>query len=219
MDVTIVIPTYNRPIKLKRTLAYYKKIPKSFFQLLIADSSTKEAQKENIKTVRLFGGNKINYKIYSSEINLFTKLAEVSKTIKTKYAVVCGDDDFVITPTISVLVKFLEINQDYVAAHGKYVGFIKHQSEKKMSESEIYPSTSIDEIDVRDRLQHHFSDYYPTMFAVHKTKILNKVLIEGRRFTNDNRFGELLPSMLTVNEGKVKKLTIFIISENYHPIL
>ena len=111
--LTIVIPTHQRPIALKRHLEYLKNYNKNL-KILILDSS-----------------NKIN-KAYSHLDNYFyfkgknanTKISKVLNKIKTEYVVSIGDDDFFIFNGLIKCLYFLEIIK-IMMAHMAGTSFIQ----------------------------------------------------------------------------------------------
>lgn len=75
--ITITIPTYNRPNRLRRLLDYYNKYGKNF-NIIVADSSTDENKLQNKKNISVFSNLDILYLDHnSSKINLFHKFADM----------------------------------------------------------------------------------------------------------------------------------------------
>jgi len=150
------------------------------------------------------------------------KLHDVLGKIKTEYAVLCADDDFITPIGLERSVDFLEKNPDYVIAHGKYILFVEQQ---KLSNNIIwrftYSSKSFEQESASLRLFDHLSNYsrldsVPTFYAVHRTEILQSIWESSAKYTNDGRFGELLPTMLSIIYGKIKVLDIFYSAREYN---
>jgi glycosyltransferase domain-containing protein len=207
---TIIIPTYNRPNYLKRILNYYNEDGGNY-TIIVADSSSDENKKRNEKIIPSFSSINILHINYPSEIDPHYKIVDALNYVNTKYCVFCADDDFVTPNGINQSVDFLEKNPDFTVAHGYYISFYL-KSDKKWNQqfcwSPIYPYKSITFPDAKSRLNFHFSNYYPTFYAVHRTDFLKMIFKETTQFTDDYRFGELLPSMLTLIHGKMKHLDV-----------
>ena len=209
---TIIIPTYNRPKYLRRILSYYNGFEENY-NIIVADSSSNENKKLNKKSVLIFSNLEIQYiDKYPSKIEPSHKITDALNYINTKYSVLCADDDFIIPNGINKSADFLENNQDFSCAHGHYISFnLKTDKigEKNLYWQPIYPYKSILFTNAKERLFFHFSSYHPTLYAVHRTDLLKKIFKETIEFADDDRFGELLPSMLDLIYGKIKKLDIF----------
>jgi len=211
-SVNIIIPTRNRTHCLKRLLSYYDQY-KIDYKFIIADSSSdinKEKNKENISSIKNL--NILHHKLYSPDISLYYKIADVINYAENKYSVICADDDFITPNGIENATDFLAKNPEYACALGHYISFYvgfdedggKHFYWKKKP-----PSESIISSDPSERLVSHFSPYHLTLYSVHETDFLKMIFKEDRKFTDDDRFGELLPSMLTLIYGKMKILDVF----------
>ena len=208
---TIIIPTYNRPKYLKRILSYYNGFEENFY-IIVADSSSDKNKEINKKNVLLFLDLNVQYcDDYSSKINPYYKISDALNYVNTKYSVLCADDDFITVNGICKSVDFLEKNLDFSCAHGHYISFYFKTNKiggKKLYCQTIYPYKSISFVSAKKRLVFHFSSYYPTFYAVHRTDLLKIIFKETMGFTDDDRFGELLPSMLDLIYGKMKKLDV-----------
>jgi len=208
---TIIIPTYNRPEYLRRILGYYNEYGENY-NIIVADSSSDENKRINKKTISSVSNLNILYLTnYSTEINPTNKIADAINYADTKYCVFCADDDFVTPNGIKQSVDFLEKNPDFTVAHGHYISFYLKTDKggkQQFCWTPIYPYKSITFPDAKSRLIFHLSYYYPTFYAVHRTDFLNMIFEETLRFTDDVRFGELLPSMLTLIHGKMKCLDV-----------
>ncbi len=206
---TAIIPTYNRPNRLRRLLDYYNKYGKGF-NIIIADSSSNENKKLNKKNISLFSSlNILHLDNHPSKILPYYKVCDALNYVNTKYSVFCADDDFITPNGINKSVDFLEKNPDFTVAQGYYITFYLKPSKKGKQHFYWAPYCSYNSIsfpDAKSRLAFHFSNYLPTFYAVHRTDLLKKIFKETIKYTNDAMFGELLPSMLDVIYGKMKCL-------------
>ena len=210
---TILIPTYNRPKYLKRILGYYNGFEENY-NIVIADSSLNNNKEINKKNILLFSNLDIIYlDHYSSKINPLHKFADMVNYVEKKYCVFCADDDFIIPNGINQSVTFLEKNSDFSVAQGRFIGFsIKNSKNKGLKQfhwAPLYTNKSTIFSDPKDRMYEHLSNYnLPTIYAVHRTDLLKMIFEDTVEYTNDGKFGELLPSMLDLIYGKMKKLDV-----------
>lgn len=210
---SIIIPTYNRPNYLKRILSYYHKYGRNF-EIIVADSSSNENKKLNKKSVLIFSNLDIQYiDKYPSKIGLSHKINDALNYITTKYSVLCADDDFIIPKGINRAVNFLENNEDFSVAQGHYIFFYLKNEDKRERKfcwnSSAYLDKSITFPEAESRLAFHLSNYQlTTLYAVHRTDLLKVIFKDTVKFTDDDRFGEFLPSMLTLIYGKMKHMDL-----------
>lgn len=211
--VDLIIPTYNRPELLKRLLAYYNNYNVDF-NIIIADSSNSINKKINKKYISSFSQLKILYvdKFPEKQVS-HHKFGEMIKFAKSKYCVFCPDDDFIVPNGIKQCVDFLEKNSDYSVAHGTYISFYLYKNPYgsiKFWWRFIYPFNSITSSNPSKRLASHLTDYYQVLWAVRRTDVVKKAYEEFLKSkVNPYLFGELLPDMLTLVYGKMKKLNNF----------
>ena len=209
--LSIIIPTHNRPKYLKRILSYYSDYQIAY-NIIVADSSSDEVKKVNEKTISLFTNKSISHlSNYPSTIEPLYKIADAVNHVNTEYCVFCADDDFITPNGINQSVDFLEKNPDFTVAHGYYIYFclkIGEEGKEQFYSTPPYPHESILFPDAEARLNYHLSNYQPTFYGVHRTSLLKMVFKEALKFTRDYRFGELLPSMLTLIYGKMKCLDV-----------
>ena len=206
--LTIVIPTYNRYNYLLRLLKYYESYEFSV-KIRILDSSNDDL-KPHLELQRLFNHSSIEYIRFSSKTLLLSKIVQGIQNISTKYTVICADDDFITVTGIEKSVAFLENNDDYVVAHGNYLGlrFFEINSDTifKCAQSNIH---QIEFDDCQTRFLTQLGDYkVPTFYAVHRTNVLKSIFVTTNSNTNEYLFGELLPTCLTAIYGKMKMLDI-----------
>lgn len=206
--VTIIIPTYNRYNYLKRILEYYSSFNHKL-KIIIADSSDSDIYDSNLK--QLLKNDCIKYLKFHSDIIPLNKCCEALNLVESKYVVFCADDDFVTSAGIRSSVEFLENNPDYSVAHGQYISFWLDTS--SMDNKHIfcwrpgYISDSITMDEPVSRLMHHFENYVcPTFYGVHRTDQIQEIFYDAAQYTDDYRFAELLPSMITLIKGKMKRL-------------
>jgi glycosyltransferase domain-containing protein len=206
-NCTIIIPTYNRPIYLRRILDYYDSFGEGF-KIIVADSSSDENKKINKDIISSGSNLDIQYlDSYPTEINPYHKIADMVNYAQEKYCVFCADDDFVTLNGIKKSVDFLEKNRDFTAAHGRYITFWLERGKngQYFRWQSTYSALSIAFEHPEQRLTYHLSNYSPTFYAVHRSTLLKTLYKETLTSTvNLVLFGELLPSMLTLVYGKMK---------------
>jgi glycosyltransferase domain-containing protein len=206
-DITLLIPTKNRTIFLKRVLTYYKKVN---FKgtLAIGDSSTGDFLIDNKK---IYASMKdfinITYQIFPDK-NLCQTSHELLKTVKTNFVAEVHDDNFIVPNSIKKCIEFLNHNSDYSAARGLGISLKTKNDEpygklikcvkKKQPSSELDSASS--------RLMSLYGDYSDIHYAIHRTEIYREVLKNSH--IKDNNFFHIMTTANTFILGKVKELDI-----------
>ena len=184
--VSLIIPTHNRHRYLTRILDYYKNIEINVF---IADSSLLKYSIKNLENNSTSKNKfKINYYHYPSYA-YFNKLADIIQKVKTKYVVICADDDFLLPSAIQKCVEFLEKNPDYSSVQGFYASFINTYNSIYFFST--YPSLRnyvINANTPEKRVKYHMSKYMHLFYSIHRinnlentfslTPIKNLILID-----------------------------------------
>ena len=212
-DITIVIPTYYRFKFLKRILNFYFSY-NTDLQILIVDNTPSSFRKDNELT-KLLKKSNVCYFHYDENIQISNKIYNGLKNVKTKYAVLCADDDFYIPHSLKKCIKFLEINNDYSSAHGLYfIHFLSSESKFCMSSLSV-SSKSLNKNTARER----FLDAYiykklgiNPHYAVHRTKELLLFWKETTKFAIGTGYYEFFPCALSLIYGKMKILPYFYAS-------
>jgi glycosyltransferase domain-containing protein len=209
--LTLIVPTYNRCQFLRRLLDYY--VRKKFrHPILVADSSFSEAVETNENTVR-HASRLIDIRLqrFTSNTPPIPKLAAAAARIRTEFAAVCADDDFLCTEGLAQSVAFLQSNPDFAAAQGATASFSMRARTKSAESSFVLRRAvappQLDSDDPGERLFDHLSNFFfPIFFAVHRRELLHGNCQELAARPNHPRFAELLFSCLTVIRGKVHGL-------------
>jgi glycosyltransferase domain-containing protein len=196
--VSVIIPTHNRHGLLNRSLNYWLELK---LNIIVFDSSDKIYKNKS---------DKIKY-YHRPNISFVNKICEAVNKINTEYCILCADDDFITFNGLQNAIKFLEKNKDYGIAHGDYYSFfVKHNMKKEIIWKKGYIGNTIDQETPQKRLLYHFNNYNcPTFYGVHRTKVLKDIWRLTKDNVDDNRFSELLPTMLSVIYGKIKRIEGF----------
>ena len=124
-DLTLVIPTYQRPNELNRKL-YHLLLQKCSCQIIIIDSSVNKKLEKNSLIIKEYKRKlKISYYKVSPRVHFAQKLYRGSKYSKTKYTVITFDDDYLNLIAVEKGISFLKKNSDYTSASGHVLNHIK----------------------------------------------------------------------------------------------
>jgi len=220
--ITIVIPTFNRPHFLRRNLLYYYELNYPH-KIIVVDSSHSSICKENQSIVaERKDVLDIYYEYYPHDKYYYTKIAQILDKFNSNYSILCGDKDFLVPEGIYQCVKFLEQNSDYSIAHGVSAviyfddELIKESDRKIFTWSKISPN--IEKDDAASRLKKHLNNFASTFYSVHRHHQLKRNWQISVNKTMDLRFGEVLPSCLSIVQGKAKRLDFLYHVRQYNSV-
>lgn len=100
-NITIIVPTFNRPRRLSRFLRHVLKslitsgVPCSHLKIIIVDGSDSECENNN-RLVDLIAGHGVEiFFLRKPGMGFLSRMALAAGRVKTQSVMVCGDDDLV----------------------------------------------------------------------------------------------------------------------------
>lgn len=203
-DITLIIPTYDRPEHLKRKL-YHLYSLKCKIQIEIYDSSIKKVIRNNKKTVNDYK-DKLYLKLYQTRENLgyIQKVFLAIGKVKTKYVVIHPDDDFLLVNTILKCKSFLDTSNKYTNCTGVSLKFDKNKNKILTMISNNHVQDNDDSIERARKLFISKKDKI-TIYNVWRTKSLYDVLkpISGTPYL---KYSEFFLGFLSAFNGPTKLL-------------
>jgi glycosyltransferase domain-containing protein len=124
--LTIVLPLKGRHLFTLRFLWHANKA-RMPYRILIADGEVRPVIARLLENPRdIFPALDIEYIRYPDDVDLsrfFAKMADAVGRVRTPYAMLADNDDFLGCPGIERSLDFLEAHPDYVAGAGRIAGF------------------------------------------------------------------------------------------------
>ena len=222
MEVSLIIPTMNRPKLLLRLISYYASL-KFEGKILIGDSSNAEIFRETARALESYKGSLDIWHRHLPGRSVAAAVLDMNEYLTTPYACLIPDDDFLVPRTLANCIQFLDSHPDYVAAHG--VGALISSS---MGDSEsidgagFYPLTTSDEATASARLSKHLESYSVSLFSVYRSETWRRMFIntptpsEAPQSCDKSFVDELLPCCLSVIYGKIKQIDGLYIVRQAH---
>lgn len=208
MSATIIITTFNRPSYLRRLLSFYENLNIKF-NILILDSSSDNS--ELINLCHFNNHQKIKYLRFDSSISISEKIKRSLPHVKTKYVLLCADDDFIFPSAIELCIRFLHENSSYASCHGLYYNhlIINCFGRYGLHLRPLYSKGISLEDDLGiERVSKYLlgkSVYYP-FYAVHHTETFVRIWSRTAEVVEDWGLSEICPSALSLAYGKMKIL-------------
>ena len=205
-ELTIVIPTCNRPLELERTIEYWRDLP---IKVHILDGSPIQS----FKPGQIVGSDaKIIYHWVPSVSNekfmenYARRLIKGMSLIETKYASLLADDDyFAISGLLSAL-KVLNLETRIDAVIGKCALYYCEHSKIKWEKKWLNwnPISSLESDLLSDRLDNDAGKYF-VYYGVLRTKALENIHTRANNYVfSDFRINELIAHHLGLAYCRVK---------------
>lgn len=222
-NLTILIPTMNRPDFLSRAFEYYHRV--SFGgTIVVGDSSVGDTKAQVKKIVSNYSGKlNINFGHYPNPpfIHDGVVLKKMIDSVNTEYCVFAGDDDCLVPSGLEKCVEFLEnCGDEYSAVHGYRMGVCVKDSCAfgKILKTQHNAMTVIENDSPVERWGAWMRYPVSVQYGVHRTETWRN-MYENMERVPIRLFGpEVLPCSISVLNGKVKGLdvlsTFFQINEN-----
>lgn len=203
-DLTLVIPTYNRPQFLIRLLNYYAS-KNSQLQFLILDSSNEENRALNRQAVNGLGKH-ARYLDFSSSIPVATKLLEGLKQVQTSFCAFCADDDLVFVEGLAEAQSFLKDHPAYVCVDGIYLNFNPQGQDLHLVIE--YATKGMNADDAGARVFRLFQKYESIFYGVFRTRDAVKIFT-GVSKNPSLHYQELFQATSALLLGKSHRLPVF----------
>ena len=217
---SIVIPTRNRARFLERLLTYCVVLNVKQ-PIWIADSSVESGAGEVRDMIsRLKPDLNLTLISYDPKIGIAVKLTDILCQVSTELVVLGADDDFFTLRGLQSAAEFLHTHLDFSVAHGKSVTFELTPGPVYGNSLRVanYPQRSIEHSTAAERLLDHLARYSTTWYSMHRLEQLQHNMhavadLEMEAVT----FTEVLPSCLSLIQGKSKQLDVLFTVRQVHP--
>jgi glycosyltransferase domain-containing protein len=216
--LTLIVPTFNRSWSLVRALDYYSR-KKFRHPILVTDSSSPEVAAINETAIQHARRSiDVQYQRFDPGISPWQKFAKTLNLVATEFAGFCADDDFICPNALDQCLVFLQAHSGYAAAQGCYVTFSIQTTERRNAfcPQRLVAPPPLDQNDPAERLMCHLTNFFPTFYALHRREQLFENLQTAMSHTDENRFAEILPSCLTVIQGKVRRFDTLYSMREFH---
>ena len=218
-NLTIVLPTRNRPGLLRRSLDFYARHGFSY-KIAVADSSDSVFHDEMDGLAREFPELSLEIKRFPADFNSWLKIIEVMEEQDTDYIGLSGDDDILLNAGVAEGIDFLDANPSVSVVDGRefrvalpspllltYWGFtvIGHQQNSAVS------------VDPMNRLVEYFQSYWPTFYGIHRRASVIEAFRTAYEMNTENLASELMQGAVTVLNGGYHCIDApYIIRQVYH---
>jgi len=210
-QLTIVIPTYGRPVYVRRQVEFWKDLP---VQVVIADGGTDKSELGQVT-------GKASFTYLNSHESFYSRMLDVVSHINTEYVAVLGDDDFFSPDGLRRCIKRLDRDTSIVGCVGRSVRFF-YQAGRILAEQRD-PESSEFPTDVVTGLQRLHSMYHPgkigaLFYGVYRSEPWKEVVSAtySSRFATGYIYDTIIRTLLTYRGpiGIEESLTWYCSSEN-----
>lgn len=222
-NLTVLIPTFNRPYWLNASLHFLANYG-SNIQVIILDGSSEENKKLNRRSVFSAGAN-FSLHEFPSDLHMALRIREGLEKVQTEYTLIWPDDDFIIPTNLNKITDFLDQNPDYSAAIGKVMCLLQvGRLRKVFPKSSFYLvdhlkfSTAIKDSAILRRVMNYFMltrlGSIPLFYSVRRTTQLLQTFDRIKSHHTLTTM-ELISNLDCLFEGKVGFLNVPFGFRNY----
>jgi glycosyltransferase domain-containing protein len=209
-NVTIIVPSYNRPDLLAGVVSYLTD-QCSFAEIAVVDGSDAEAAALNRAHCEALAGSPDTVLRYwhSAGSSPGERIRVAVDDVSTPLVGIVADDDLIDPVGYKRSVDFLMRHSDFSAAHGTYVGFSTADGSDALAS--VVPayenSRSFVDEDAFDRCVAIFRDYVPLVYAVLRTEVMAEAakIIHDLVPQDDYVTLELVMALVPAARGKVRR--------------
>lgn len=212
--LTVLVPTYNRHVKLRRLLGYVASLEVPY-RIVVLDSSSDEPD-PGLLSGRVVALD-VEHRRYPSSTPPMEKLHDALAGVKSPYVVVWDDDDFLVPRSLTLGVQFLQTHEEYSAVHGQSALFAVDTSDgRKAPWCMPYLQRAFTEETGGERLHSYLRRQTVLNSAVQPTARLasNVEICCSRGF--GYVWAELALGSLAIIQGKVAKMDrLYLLKESH----
>ncbi len=207
--ITLLMPTMNRPIHVRRALEYYKKIGIPA-RLIILDSSSKIIKEENQITIKDLTTTDFAplYIECEETISYMEKIVKGLSSIYTPYVALAADDDFFSAQGLHEAANFLRDNQDYLFAQGHWLGFTYDTNITWYDVGVLDNIRSFDQKDSLERVRDFLQKNTIIFYSLFRVDAFVDIMKKSCKYAQCGKFFECLYILFTLMRGRGKLLEI-----------
>ncbi|MFH1137559.1 MAG: TIGR00180 family glycosyltransferase [Pseudomonadota bacterium] len=202
--LTVIIPTFNRPIELTFVIKYYAS---SNVNIFIGDSGSEQIKQQNFDYINGLAHDNIKWFPFEFDTLPEKIITALGRIVQTKYVCICPDDDFVSLKLLRDGASFLELHPDYSVASGRYVLAYPQGDTIRFA---VHGNRSMEFDDPVNRICYIVRNVWPIVPSVIRTEVFNNaaslVFSETNPITVEISCGEVILNAAFGLSGKIKVL-------------
>lgn len=223
MEITIMIPTKNRPEFILRLLAYYSE---AGFQgtIMVGDSSNSSDYIKSSNYISTYSKSLRIEHYYDQSLTADKMISFLSGKVITEFSLMHPDDDIVLVPSLQYCLNFLNKNSEYSAVNGLAfntgINYNQYTPFGKVTLIKDYPLSSSLADDSFERINDYFSNILNLNMSVIRAAINLKAfsaIEQLNDFDSTYVYGEVIHASVILARGKVKTIDYPYLVRQKHP--
>src|SRR6185503_6646916 len=202
---SLVIPTWQGTPFLRRCLDYLK-AERYAGHLLLSDDSSGEHRAFVASCPERYPELRIELHCYEPGTRFLVKLARSLEKIKARYAMLCGQDDFIVLQGVEKTLLALRADPALACARGRVARFHVNRAADGRAESVKFMHHNMRayrEPTAVERVLAHLRAYTSTLYSVHRREDLIDSFQRTERATQNVIFYQYLSSCIVAARGQV----------------
>jgi glycosyltransferase domain-containing protein len=214
----LVLPTLDGTPFLRRTLDHLRAIGYPGL-VVIADDSSGAHRAFVAAAPGTFPEVWLEVHEYPPGTRFLPKLVATLERLKSRYVMLCAQDDFVVPGGLEALVGALDGDASLVAARGRVARFSLHRTGAEGAarvELHRHPMREYLDADPVRRVLEHVRDFAPALYSVHRREALAHGLRLTEERTQNVIFFQYLSSCITAFLGRIECLdTLYYVRQRH----
>jgi glycosyltransferase domain-containing protein len=214
----LVVPTLDGTPFLRRTLEHLREIGYPGL-IVIADDSSGPHRTFVAAVPAAFPELWLEVHEYAPGTRFLPKLLATFERLRSRYVMLCAQDDFVVPAGLEALVAALDGDPGLVAARGRVARFSLHRTGPEGAarvELHRHPMREYLDADPVRRVLDHVRDFAPALYSVHRRDAFARSLRLTDERTQNVIFFQYLSSCITAFLGRIECLdTLYYVRQRH----
>jgi len=217
---SLIVPTYEGTPFVRRCLDF---LQASAFRghVVLSDNSTGDHLAFVKSCPERYPGLWLDVQLFDADIRFLEKLARTMEKLDSRYVMLCGQDDFILSDNVEKLLQTLEADEGLSCARGRVARFYVRRPENGGAEQAAievnpHPMLGYQEPEPLSRVLAHLRMYASTLYSVHRRTQLIENFRLTESLTKNVIFFQYLSSSITVAQGRVACLDGLFLARQIH---
>jgi len=206
----------NRPDYVGRSLHYYSSVGYNG-TILVADSSPAAVHNLILKLSEKYKKKLKLIIVHYPDLKSPPTVLKALDLVTTPYSLWLGDDDFILPRALEKAGHLLDQDSETIAVNGKSVILLLDSPlYGEIVKIAPYRQLPIQAETAKERLSQLFSDYFPTLFGLHRTEVFRNCYQNAYDLPVLEFSGEYMIGAMGVLQGKIKSINELYLVRQEH---
>jgi glycosyltransferase domain-containing protein len=206
IDLTVLIPTKDRPDQLACALRFYAD-HQAKYRFIILDASAPTVKKMNRCLIESLDIS-VEHHVFDEDVGVNERISRALRSCETELVLMAGDDDFIFPKAIDKAIFFLQRHPEYAACHGRAYSIAVNSmtGDREMIDLTVskYFQRGFESGDSLERFYSYVRNWSTMAYSVQRRTLMTEAFENFTMLDNDTRFMEFYWYAYLLLMGKVK---------------